>query len=851
MAIEKIEKKIIGNLSFLVSEINGQKTYTLETALKPGSFTISRLDAQLIIPHGIVGGAKLTMERIHSVIVKGDVSGTIVVTNSVEDKTTELLIHGNVKKKAEIHCFSNVNCTIMGEVEPETKVYGKGKLVCNGIVCDRAILKAKSIRFNGYIDKQAFGYAEEITVDIRFYTNVKSGNFSYQKISTFTEEYELIDADNSDEWSQLASTIEKGTEHFAQQSDNVSNDNQVKQISSQNSISGVNDNKMQMEFGPKKTAKVNLNKRNATSMEKSVVDAQATFLYRKEKLIQRMSDFCQELLKTKKLVTSNGKTIDLWEHQINDLQSLIKHYKEGKFNGFFKNATGTGKTIEILLFYIAMNTCNNATVMDVPLLIIVSRTSLIKQTIEEFTKYYPWLNTGVVDGNHRKIGKHVTITTYDSFRIQMQKKDGDSDKIIYPEKFGFVVADEAHHIGTKGVHPQIPLFFRYVPVLGMSATVVRSEPEPGALKFVAEVLPTCYGQFDITKGIDKGVLAPVHVAIVHVHTTTKMQGLRRNGTVSKHFNGFADYRDDELAAVLNVEKINRIIVELLGNGVFRGKRICQFRGLVSAVTVEHARQIAAEINKYLENLPEFKEKSITPAAVVHGEMSPSERERISYQHDTGELPIVCFCDAWSEGVNFPVDAILINARPIPDLGGSEITAQQRGGRLLRKAQNKVALVIDLVYGPRQITFNHYLNGKCTYGKMPELINKEYSTENLIYFSEDEIESYRVDSEYFFVAKAGAPKLTIQTKACESETPTQVQQSFQEDDSYLYNVEELGYEIPRPVQETKVLEEGEILETSESGVTNKYCSMFQSPKRQRIVSTTTTMTQEDHTIQLSS
>lgn len=126
-------------------------------------------------------------------------------------------------------------------------------------------------------------------------------------------------------------------------------------------------------------------------------------------------------------------------NQLDAIQKLQTKLRDPSWNliGYFVQPTGAGKTV---LFG------SIARMADVPTIVLVPKTNLLEQTMNEFIEMcgFKREDIGLVGDKHKELGRKVTIATYQS-HVSLIKSSPEYQNEF--EKKAMVICDEAH----KGV----------------------------------------------------------------------------------------------------------------------------------------------------------------------------------------------------------------------------------------------------------------------------------------------------------------------------------------------------------------------------------------------------------------
>jgi len=196
--------------------------------------------------------------------------------------------------------------------------------------------------------------------------------------------------------------------------------------------------------------------------------------------------------------------IILKDHQKDSYEALAQHiqYFDDLKGGYLHLPTGSGKTYIMLLQILATR---------IPTLILVPRTALMDQTIENIKKISPDTRVTRYDGHAKEVfSGQIMVTTY-----QMLEKDFRTHRRIPLELFGQVWADEAHNALTAKQAEIIRALQTRSLVLGLTATDYFNGKRPkNAFSHVEDVFGTKIHEVDLVTLIENGSLSPVKNVIV-------------------------------------------------------------------------------------------------------------------------------------------------------------------------------------------------------------------------------------------------------------------------------------------------------------------------------------------------
>ena len=302
--------------------------------------------------------------------------------------------------------------------------------------------------------------------------------------------------------------------------------------------------------------------------------------------------------------------------------------------------TGTGKTH--LLAAIVREFLHGS---DTPVWIVAHRRELVEQIEETVARY-----------GMRKEDGIVKVMSIQWLSRNPEAIDGDP---------GLIVIDEAHHALAETYRV---LWERYPDArkLGMTATPCRLNR-----KGFTELFDTLITSWSIAEFIGQGWLSAFDYVSIRANSKEQrlIDSLKKRGVDG-------DYQVKEMNTVLNREtSIGRLYKSMM-------KYAAGKKGIVYAVSIDHARQIAACYN--LHGVEAVAIDSRTPA---------SERKELVQDFRRGKIRVLVNVDIFSEGFDCPDVEFIQLARPTLSLA----KYLQQVGRGLRKSVNKEScMLIDNV-----------------------------------------------------------------------------------------------------------------------------------------------------------
>ena len=233
---------------------------------------------------------------------------------------------------------------------------------------------------------------------------------------------------------------------------------------------------------------------------------------------------------------------------------------------------------------------------------------------------------------------------------------------FYPQDFGLVVIDEAHH-ATAGTYRRCIDWYRQNPackVLGVTATPDRADE--AALGQVFDAVAYEYG---VLEAIQNGWLVPIEQQMVTVGSLD-FSGVRTTA---------GDLNQGDLAEVMenerNLQGIAAPTVEICGDR----------RAIIFATTVEQAERLAEILNRYKPD----------KAAWLCGKTDKEDRRNMLADFKAGRLQYVVNVGVLTEGFDDAGVQVVVMARPTK----SRALYAQMAGRGTRPAEEVAGLLGDL------------------------------------------------------------------------------------------------------------------------------------------------------------
>ena len=330
--------------------------------------------------------------------------------------------------------------------------------------------------------------------------------------------------------------------------------------------------------------------------------------------------------------------------------------------------TGAGKTL------VASHIIESALAKSNPVLFIAHRRELIAQCADKLSE------CGVIMGGNRASRKADALVQVASVQTLLRLRPLPPAKIV--------IVDEAHRTASKSYRDLLANYPNAV-VLGLSATPERLDG-----KGLGDLFETMVEVATIPDLIEQGYLVRPRC---YVGTSIDTRGLRTRG---------GDYRLDDLA---DASTAPTLVGDLVTNYqlITPGRKAAVF-----CVSILHA-ELAAK---------RFRDAGIS-AQVVSGKTPTKERDQLIQDWKEGYIRVMCSCDVFVEGFDFPGLEVVILARATQSI----TRYLQSVGRGMRPADGKEGCwVLDHAgciaeHGPPWIHREWSLDGAQSRPKTPAAI----------------------------------------------------------------------------------------------------------------------------------
>lgn len=353
------------------------------------------------------------------------------------------------------------------------------------------------------------------------------------------------------------------------------------------------------------------------------------------------------------------------------VEAFLKHLESGKRTGYMSLPTGFGKTVVLAKLIEAMNVPApseaNKDMREVArtrTLVVVPSLDLIPKTIGQFAEFAPGLDVGGVSGKPRsRFGDHVTVITYPSFRNRVL------DGRLKPTDFDVLVLDEAHEAITELCGSAIDKFRGHAVILGLSAT-----PDYGdGHKNLDTLLEHKICEISLQDGVEMGLLCDFTAEVYNTHIDVSSVPRLPDGR----------YSEKEWNKLVNVRQLARLAARIYKDR-FMGQKLYLFAGGITAAG------IITDV---------FAEEGI-PSACSTSDTEDDDRAQHWNDFEHGDLLAFASVNQFIRGNDCKRASVAINMIQT----GSQVRAQQRGGRVLRVDPlnpGKHAHILDFLFTDRR------------------------------------------------------------------------------------------------------------------------------------------------------
>ncbi len=333
-----------------------------------------------------------------------------------------------------------------------------------------------------------------------------------------------------------------------------------------------------------------------------------------------------------------NRAIKLYEHQKVTLKDIQNSRKNGTkaFLIVLPTAAGKSKIIEEDMKQFSIQKENFRALILAP----------NKDIIEDWKKR--------IALNLPYLAQKIDIKTY-SFLAR-------NYRTFSPEKYSYIVADEAHH-AVAPTYKRVIQYFSPEFLIGLTATDQRPDK-----KKLESIFGTYKTNLSLSDAMKKGIIAQANV--YRIETNIDLSKIRFNGK---------DYVNADLEKSIRINSRNELIADVIKK-YFSEANFQTEQGLVFCVNTNHSKEMAKILNAC----------GISAASYTSQD---TDAQKTMKDFSDKKIRFLCTCNMISEGWDYPTLKIIVMARPTL----SKVMYLQQIGRGLRKTSTKEnVFIIDVV-----------------------------------------------------------------------------------------------------------------------------------------------------------
>jgi superfamily II DNA or RNA helicase len=364
-------------------------------------------------------------------------------------------------------------------------------------------------------------------------------------------------------------------------------------------------------------------------------------------------------------------TYELRSYQL----AAFEDWRDAGRRGVLEMPTGSGKTV------VAIAAIEH---LAVPTLVVVPTIDLLEQWRRELdAEFGDVVDIGQFGGGEQHQGP-ITVSTYDSAYLKADDVGGD---------FGFVVFDEAHHLGGEG-YRDIARLLAAPDRLGLTATFERPD---GAHEVIADLIGPLVHEID-ADDLAGEHLAPYDLKRIQVSLTPEEREVYED-----HQGTFTDYLASSNVALRSGSDYQELVKRSGNDPAAREALLAKQRAreimmgsrakidALEGILDRHRDDRVIVFTAFNDLAYDVAERFLIPA-ITH-RTATSERREILDRFREGRYSRVVTSNVLDEGIDVP-DA---NVAVVLSGSGSEREFTQRLGRILRpKADGGRAILYELV-----------------------------------------------------------------------------------------------------------------------------------------------------------
>jgi superfamily II DNA or RNA helicase len=279
--------------------------------------------------------------------------------------------------------------------------------------------------------------------------------------------------------------------------------------------------------------------------------------------------------------------------------------------GDFTVTHNSGKTI--MLSAVVGNMLSEP---DAKACVLAHRTELTGQNRAKFARVNPRLSTSVFDAQEKSWAGNATFAMVQTLSRPMN--------LAQMPTLDLLVIDEAHHASSPSYRVVID-------------QVLAKNPNRGDGKALREVFSNVADQISLGEMIASGHLVPPRTFVIDVGAQEALQNVRRTAI---------DFDMEQVATILNKSLITDAVIAHWKQKALERKTI------VFCSTVAHAKSVC-----------EAFVAAGVPSVLIHGELSPVERQTRLQAFESGSAQVVVNVAVLTEGYDYTPTACVVLLRP--------------------------------------------------------------------------------------------------------------------------------------------------------------------------------------------
>ena len=284
--------------------------------------------------------------------------------------------------------------------------------------------------------------------------------------------------------------------------------------------------------------------------------------------------------------------------------------------------TGSGKTIMLSAVVGKM-----LSEPDAKACVLAHRTELTGQNRAKFSRVNPGLSTSVFDAQEKSWAGDATFAMVQTLSRPMN--------LAQMPTLDLLVIDEAHHASSPSYRVVIDQVLAKNPkaaICGLTAT-----PNRGDGKGLREVFSNVADQISLGEMIASGHLVSPRTFVIDVGAQEALQNVRRTAI---------DFDMEQVATILNKSLITDAVI------AHWKQKAADRKTIVFCSTVAHAQSVC-----------EAFVASGVSSVLIHGELSPIERQTRLQAFETGSAQVVVNVAVLTEGYDYTPTSCVVLLRP--------------------------------------------------------------------------------------------------------------------------------------------------------------------------------------------